>query len=118
MKTTLAMVLFLFLSCSCTFHWVEAPSLLPTVTPTPELIDNAPLLTPLPGETGSDDSPALEATPSCELVKGNIDAKGRKLYHLPGMKNYNQVKIDEAKGEKFFCTEQEAQEAGWTKAKN
>lgn len=52
----------------------------------------------------------------CIDVRANIDAQGRKLYHLPGMRNYNQVVIDEAKGEKVFCDEQSAIDAGWTKA--
>lgn len=60
------------------------------------------------------------ATPeptACEpVVKGNISQDGRKLYHLPGMRNYQQVKIDEAKGERVFCDEQSAIDAGWSKA--
>lgn len=68
------------------------------------------------------DAPALPTiTPAvvpCIQVKGNIDARGRKLYHLPGMANYNQVVITESKGEKVFCSEQDAINAGWTKAGN
>lgn len=55
-------------------------------------------------------------TPPCEIVKGNISRDGRKLYHVEGMANFNTVKIDEAAGEMFFCSEQEAIDAGWTKA--
>lgn len=44
-------------------------------------------------------------------IKGNINSKGKKLYHLPGMNNYDAVKA-----EKMFCSEKEAQEAGFTKA--
>lgn len=44
-------------------------------------------------------------------IKGNINSKGKKLYHLPGMNNYEAVKA-----EKMFCTEEEAQKAGFTKA--
>ncbi|MFJ8261748.1 thermonuclease family protein [Rummeliibacillus sp. NPDC094406] len=44
-------------------------------------------------------------------IKGNINSKGKKLYHLPGMNNYEEVKA-----EKMFCTEEEAQKAGFTKA--
>lgn len=54
----------------------------------------------------------------CDYVKGNIDRQGRKLYHLPGTANYDQVVIDEAAGEKVFCTEAQAQEAGFMKAGN
>lgn len=82
--------------------------------PVPPLASHDP--EPLPGEVGIDEEPTIGATPSCEMVKANISSDGRKLYHVPGMPNYNQVKIDEAAGERFFCTEAEAIEAGWTKA--
>lgn len=54
----------------------------------------------------------------CIEVKANIDAQGRKLYHLPGMRNYNQVVISPEKGEAIYCSEQDAIDAGWTKAGN
>ncbi|MBU3901590.1 thermonuclease family protein [Patescibacteria group bacterium] len=53
---------------------------------------------------------------SC-VIKGNISALG-KIYHLPGCGSYEKTKIDEARGEKWFCTESEAQIAGWRKALN
>lgn len=58
--------------------------------------------------------PTLE--PPCTLIKANISRDGRKLYHTPDSPNYDQVKIDEAAGERFFCDEQSAIDAGWTKA--
>lgn len=105
-----------FLSVSChkdtTFHWItpEAVVSLPTVTPMPPEL--------LPGEETGVVLPEPTPAPPCVVVKGNISADGRKLYHLPGMANYNQVKIDEAKGEKFFCSEQEALDNGWVRAGN
>ncbi len=54
---------------------------------------------------------------SC-LIKGNINAKGEKIYHLPDCPYYNQTVIEESKGEKWFCTEAEAIAAGWRKAQN
>ncbi|WP_310485077.1 hypothetical protein [Chamaesiphon sp. VAR_48_metabat_403] len=54
--------------------------------------------------------------PGCN-IKGNISwNKDKKLYHLPGMKDYEIVKIDPAKGERWFCTESEAIANGWQKA--
>ncbi len=56
------------------------------------------------------------ATPGCN-IKGNISvATGKKLYHLPGMRNYEATIIDLAKGERWFCSEAEAQANGWVKA--
>ena len=45
-------------------------------------------------------------------IKGNISQNGR-IYHVPGNLSYEQTKIDESKGERRFCTEAEAREAGW-----
>ncbi len=54
--------------------------------------------------------------PGC-VIKGNISvATGKKLYHIPGMRNYDATIIDLAKGERWFCTEAEAQSNGWIKA--
>ncbi len=54
--------------------------------------------------------------PGCN-IKGNISiATDKKLYHLPGMKDYQITKISPEKGEKWFCTESEAIASGWKKA--
>lgn len=50
------------------------------------------------------------------LIKGNISSSGEKIYHMPGMRDYNKTKIDTSKGEKWFKTEQEALDAGFRKA--
>lgn len=51
------------------------------------------------------------------VIKGNISRNnGRKLYHLPGMKDYDRTVIDTTQGERWFCSEDEAIQAGWTKA--
>lgn len=49
-------------------------------------------------------------------IKGNIS--GDKIYHLPGCASYGKTTIDESKGERWFCSEKEAIDAGWRKAKN
>jgi micrococcal nuclease len=51
------------------------------------------------------------------VIKGNISSSGEKIYHLPGQRYYNQTVISESKGERWFCTEEEAQKAGWRKSK-
>jgi len=50
-------------------------------------------------------------------IKGNINSRGEKIYHLPGQQYYDVTQIDEASGERWFCTEEEAIKAGWRKAK-
>jgi len=54
---------------------------------------------------------------SC-VIKGNISASGEKIYHLPGCGSYAKTQIDESRSEKWFCSEAEAQAAGWRKALN
>lgn len=54
--------------------------------------------------------------PECN-IKGNISMNtGRKLYHVPGMEDYESTRIDQSAGERWFCTENEAIASGWTKA--
>jgi len=62
-------------------------------------------------------SPITSITqPGC-VIKGNISfTTGNKLYHLPGMEDYESTVIDPAGGEKWFCTESEAIANGWRKA--
>ena len=46
------------------------------------------------------------------LIKGNISKSG-KIYHVPGSRWYDVTVIDETKGEKWFCSAEEAVLAGW-----
>lgn len=46
-------------------------------------------------------------------IKGNINARRQKLYHLPGCPSYASTRIDEQHGERLFATEAEAIAAGW-----
>lgn len=52
--------------------------------------------------------------PSC-TIKGNIRGT-TKIYHLPDCKNYTQTVIDTSFGDQWFCNEEEAQKAGYSKA--
>lgn len=52
------------------------------------------------------------------VIKGNISAKKEKIYHLPGCASYSATIISPSKGERLFCTEKEARDAGWRKAMN
>ncbi|WP_310428025.1 hypothetical protein [Chamaesiphon sp. VAR_48_metabat_135_sub] len=59
---------------------------------------------------------SISPKPGCN-IKGNISwSNENKLYHLPGMKDYQITKIDLDKGERWFCTESEAIASGWKKA--
>lgn len=51
------------------------------------------------------------------VIKGNISSSGERIYHVPGGQYYDKTVIDEAKGERWFCTEAEAIAAGWRRSK-
>jgi hypothetical protein len=59
------------------------------------------LLTPAP------DAPS----PNC-AIKGNVNWNGECIYHLPGGRYYNTVKMETGKGKRWFCSELEAEAAG------
>ena len=45
-------------------------------------------------------------------IKGNISDRGR-IYHLPGSPAYDKTRINTERGERWFCSEEEAHAAGW-----
>ena len=54
--------------------------------------------------------------PSCN-IKGNISiGTGEKIYHVPGQHYYAATKISPQHGERWFCSELEARQAGWRRA--
>lgn len=50
--------------------------------------------------------------PHGETIKGNINSRGEKIYHVPGGRFY-----DKTKPEAWFFTEEEAQQAGYRRSK-
>lgn len=61
--------------------------------------------------------PVVPTVASVCVVKGNISVNsGRKLYHVPGMEDYEITTINESQGERWFCTEADAIANGWVKA--
>lgn len=64
--------------------------------------------------------PAATSIPSNNscTIKGNISSSKEKIFHVPGCQSYSKTVIDESAGEKWFCSESEAIQAGWRKALN
>jgi endonuclease YncB( thermonuclease family) len=58
---------------------------------------------------------AEQVAPSGCAIKGNITSNGR-IYHMPWSTWYAKVKIDLDRGERWFCSEDEAAGAGWRPA--
>jgi endonuclease YncB( thermonuclease family) len=58
---------------------------------------------------------AEQRAPDGCAIKGNITENGQ-IYHMPWSPWYHRVKVDPAQGERWFCSEAEAQQAGWRSA--
>lgn len=69
-----------------------------------------------PGEYRQITQRGTPAPEGC-AIKGNISAKGVRIYHVPGQRDYAKTKISPAKGEAFFCSEAQARAAGFRAAK-
>ena len=60
------------------------------------------------------------ATPDADAVapdgcaiKGNVNAKGERIYHTPASPWYGRVRMNADRGQRWFCTAEEAEAAGW-----
>ena len=52
------------------------------------------------------------------LIKGNINRKGDRIYFVSTHKAYGKINMGKGLGERWFCSEKEAEAAGWQKAPN
>ena len=51
-------------------------------------------------------------------IKGNISMNtGEHIYHVPGGRYYAATSISLMKGERWFCSEAQARDAGWRKSR-
>ena len=87
------------------------PEVEPTATATPTATAYAG---PIEGECPEG---CLEPPPGC-LIKGNISSSGVAIYHVPGQSSYDETIIDPGKGERWFCTEDEAVANGWRRSQS
>ena len=46
-------------------------------------------------------------------IKGNINSRGERIFHMPGQRDYSVTQISMARGERWFCSVSEAVVAGW-----
>ena len=67
--------------------------------------------------------PSPLPNPAC-LIKGNVNTKGERIYHKPGDRDYDRVVVKDcdqgvcAKGKRWFCSDAEAEAAGWRRARH
>jgi hypothetical protein len=51
-------------------------------------------------------------------IKGNISIRtGERIYHVPGQEYYDATRISLRHGERWFCSEEEARQAGWRRSR-
>ena len=55
---------------------------------------------------------AKQTAPEGCPIKGNISRNGH-IYHVPWSRMYDRTKLSVEKGERWFCNEREALDAGW-----
>lgn len=61
-------------------------------------------------------SPVAAMVSNC-AIKGNVSINsGERIYHVPGQDYYAGTVIRPEYGERWFCSEAEARQAGWRKA--
>lgn len=93
-----------------TFTPAPQPTAVPVIQDTPTA---APPTQAPPPQAGGYVCPNGDA-----CIKGNINSSGEKIYHFPGCGSYNQTRIDEGAGERYFTSSAEAEASGWRRAGN
>jgi endonuclease YncB( thermonuclease family) len=58
---------------------------------------------------------AKKAAPDGCPIKGRV-RRGARVYVLPWSPSYKGIRVSKARGERWFCSESEAQAAGWTRS--
>jgi hypothetical protein len=58
------------------------------------------------------DAPSADCT-----IKGNINRKGERIYHMPGQAAYLKINMHDPR-KRWFCSEEDAQVAGWRPSKH
>jgi endonuclease YncB( thermonuclease family) len=60
------------------------------------------------------DEPSISNERGDCRIKGNISwEKDERIYHVPGSRSYEETVIDLSRGERYFCSEEDARTAGW-----
>lgn len=63
------------------------------------------------------DAAAVFPGSGCNIKDNMSIDSGERIYHVPGQRYYNGTRISPQQGEHWLCSEQEARQAGWRKAR-
>ena len=71
------------------------------------------------GINGEECSPTKPEKEGC-LIKGNVaqDSSKTRIYHFKGCSGYDRIEVERYLGDDWFCSEKEAEAAGFVKSKN
>jgi hypothetical protein len=59
---------------------------------------------------------SAHGAPSAECtIKGNVNRKGERIYHMPGQRDYALINMTSPE-KRWFCSPEEAEAAGWRPA--
>ncbi|MBO9966814.1 thermonuclease family protein [Xanthomonas phaseoli] len=61
-------------------------------------------------------STTLPVATGCN-IKGNLSRNGKRIFHMPGQRDYERTYTTPARGKRMFCTPTEALKAGWQPAR-
>lgn len=103
----------------------NAPADLPiaSVAAAPAAGNAAPAPTPVAQASDPGAAPftcvggCAEPQNGCE-IKGNVNSKGERIYHVPGGRDYKRTDIKPEEGDRWFCTAAEAEAAGFRAPQN
>ena len=76
----------------------------------------APTLPPLPPVAAGCPAGCVERPAGCD-IKGNVNDKGERIYHVPGGQFYDKTIIDPREGDRWFCSPAEAEANGFRRSK-
>jgi hypothetical protein len=93
-------------------HWITPPAEAPVVSQPIATVTTGDIATPDPTAIAIGAEEAGQV--ACE-IKVNVTG-GEKVYHMPDGAYYDRVKVDEASGDSYACTEEEAIAAGARKS--
>lgn len=91
------------------------PTAVPTVEPLPTVVPVRAVATISVNVVTCSGGCVVAPDPSC-AIKGNVNSSKDRIYHTPGQRDYERTEIKPEEGDRWFCTEAEAQAAGFRHA--
>lgn len=108
----------LWVTCKAQEQVAPKPSLVvPIEKPTESVPAASSSISNSDSSVSAQEQQTSPASQEC-VIKGNVNSKHEKIYHFPGCKSYSITKVQPDEGDRWFCSEPEAQTAGFRKAGN